>query len=49
MQEELKEVLQKLNEISQKYNRRIDIETYEVQNIADRNKTYIYKANIFEK
>lgn len=44
MQEQLEDIIKKLNELSEKHNCRIDIDCYEVNTLISNKTQYIYKA-----
>lgn len=48
MEEELKEIMIKMNEYSEKYNCMIEIERYEMKHISDDKNTYVYRLRAIE-
>lgn len=46
MQKELNEIVKKLNQLSEKYKCRIDIDCYEIATLKGDKKQYIYRAKV---
>lgn len=48
MEEELKEIISKLNDFSDKYGFQVYVECYEYENIGDRRKSFIYNTRVIK-